>query len=156
MANLDEMLREFAHIQEGLEAQQAQQRAGQRLEVPAGVVGLDGRYRGIGLEIHCIRSVSSSVPDTADTRQAVSGPTGSRYSGYSLYLTRFQIQRWIRISHLGAGFFLFYKEHIGTASMCGLRTHCSPSSHALTRYLSSYRRTCESLSPPCSDYVPPI
>ena len=39
MANLDEMVREFAHIQEGLEAQQAQQRAGQRLEVPARVVG---------------------------------------------------------------------------------------------------------------------
>ena len=58
--------------------------------------GLDVRYRGRGLQIHCICFVSSSVPDTIDTEQAVSGASGSRYSGYRLYLAQFQIQ-WIRI-----------------------------------------------------------
>ena len=57
---------------------------------------LDVRYRGRGLQIHCICFVSSSVPDTIDTEQAVSGASGSRYSGYRLYLAQFQIQ-WIRI-----------------------------------------------------------
>ena len=57
---------------------------------------LDVRYRGRGQQIHCICLVSSSVSDTIDTKQAVSGAPSSRYSGYRLYLAQFQIQ-WIRI-----------------------------------------------------------
>ena len=53
-----------------------------------------------GCLIQWIGSVSSSTPDTVDTKRAVSGPAGSRYSGYGLYLAQFQIQ-WIRPSHLG-------------------------------------------------------